>query len=142
MTAMVSFWVNGRLVESEKNKNLLDFLRDDLKLTGAKRGCGTGHCGACTVLLDGKAVRSCRILLEKVKGKKVETIESLLSDDGLHPIQKAFLDTGAVQCGFCTPGMIMSVKALLDNNLSPTMEDIKKALSPNICRCTGYKKNY
>lgn len=138
----VVFWVNGEQVSTRPNqgKKLLDFLRYDLKLTGVKRGCGTGHCGSCTVIVDGIAIKSCIIPMEKVQGKKVETIEGLTSNGVLHPIQQAFLDAGAVQCGFCTPGMIMATKALLDKNKFPSENEIKEALKHNICRCTGYVK--
>jgi carbon-monoxide dehydrogenase small subunit len=119
----------------------LDLLREDLNLTGAKEGCGKGECGACTILLDGKPVTSCILPAAKLDGRSVVTIEGLKGENGeLHPIQQAFLDTGAVQCGFCTPGMILSTKALLDNNPAPTVPEVEIALSGNICRCTGYGK--
>jgi carbon-monoxide dehydrogenase small subunit len=119
---------------------LLDFLRDTLGLTGTKKGCGAGNCGACTVILDGKAVNSCLILAVEADRKSILTIEGLSSNQEGHPLQKAFVEYGAIQCGFCTPGMIMSAKALLDRNPHPTDEEIKEALAGNLCRCTGYTK--
>ncbi len=124
----------------EPHKTLLDVLRDDLGLTGTKRGCDSGQCGACTVLLDGKPILSCITLACEVDGRKIHTIEGVAKDGELHPLQKAFLKYGAVQCGFCTPGMILSASALLESNPSPTVEEIKKAISGNLCRCTGYLK--
>ena len=119
----------------------LDLLREDLNLTGTKEGCGKGECGACTILVDGRAVSSCLLPAAKLDGCSVLTIEGLNDwDGGLHPIQQAFLDVGAVQCGFCTPGMILSTKALLDKNASPSIKEIEVGLSGNICRCTGYGK--
>jgi carbon-monoxide dehydrogenase small subunit len=119
---------------------LLDVLRDQLGLTGAKEACGEGECGACTVLLDGKAVNSCLIPAMKAMNKEVLTIEGLAKDDKLHPIQQAFIEHGAVQCGFCTPGMILAARALLDQNPNPTEKEVKIGLSGNLCRCTGYVK--
>ena len=119
---------------------LVQLLRNELGLTGAKIGCDVGICGACTVLLDGKAVKACSILALQADGKKVTTIEALAKRGELHPIQKAFVEHGAVQCGFCTPGMIMSAKALLDENPKPTEGEIKEAIAGNLCRCTGYTK--
>lgn len=142
MSNVFTFEVNGRPVVAraeQKNMSLLRFLRDELRLTGTKCGCSVGDCGACTVIVDGQAVRSCLIKLGRLSGKKVETIEGLSSGGRLHPLQETFLECGAVQCGFCTPGMIMAAKALLDKNLSPTEEDIKQALQHNLCRCTGYR---
>lgn len=120
------------------NRTLLEVLRQDLHLTGAKEACGIGACGACTVLVDGSPVNSCITLAVDVEGKEVETIEGLAQGDHLHPLQKAFINHHAFQCGFCTPGMIMAAKALLQRNTVPTEEEIKKALSGNLCRCTGY----
>jgi carbon-monoxide dehydrogenase small subunit len=122
-------------------RTLNELLRDQLNLTGTKLGCGTGDCGACTVLINGKSVNSCLTLAVEVDGKEITTIEGLAdSEENLHPIQESFIEKGAVQCGYCTPGMIMTTKFLLDNNPSPTKEDIKKALDGNLCRCTGYYK--
>jgi len=120
--------------------SLLDILRDDLELTGTKYGCGEGECGACSVLLDGKVVNSCLVLALECEGAEVLTIEGLAAGGELHPIQRAFVDHGAVQCGFCTPGMVMATYALLEANPSPTEEEIKRALEGNLCRCTGYRK--
>ena len=119
---------------------MLDLLRDTLNLTGTKEACGQGECGACTVLLDNEAVNSCLVLAEQVDGKSVTTIEGLAKDGVLDPLQQAFVDCGAIQCGFCTPGMIMSAKGLLLKNPNPTEEEIKEAVEGNICRCTGYVK--
>ena len=123
------------------NKRLLDVLRDDLGLTGVKEGCSIGECGACTVIMNGKNVCSCMVLAGQAEGSEIITIEGLEGPKGeLHPLQEAFIETGAVQCGFCTPGMILSSLVLLKNNLKPTEEEIKKAISGNFCRCTGYKQ--
>ena len=119
---------------------LVDVLRDKLGLTGTKRSCDSGQCGACTVLIDGKPVRSCLTKAVEVQDKKILTIEGLAKDDQLDPLQKSFVEHGAVQCGYCTPGMIMSAKGFLKKNPKPTTDEIKKALSGNICRCTGYVK--
>lgn len=135
--------INGRemQISVEKNWNLLYVLREVLGLTGAKCGCSTGDCGACKVIVDGKAVNSCLFLARNLEGKKIETIESLAIGTKLHPIQQAFIDAGAVQCGYCTPGMVMSAKALLDQIEDPTEEEIRKSgISNNLCRCTGYVK--
>ena len=123
------------------NKRLLDVLRDNLGLTGVKEGCAIGECGACTVIMNGKNVCSCMILAGQTEGAEITTIESLEGPNGeLHSLQEAFIETGAVQCGFCTPGMILSSLVLLKNNPSPTKEEIKEAISGNFCRCTGYKQ--
>ncbi len=142
MKHIININVNGddREVAVRSGATLLDVLRDDLRLTGTKKGCGLGDCGACTVILDGKSVNSCLILALEADGKKIETIEGLSGRKKLHPIQQAFVEKGAIQCGYCTPGMIMQVKAVLDENPNPSEEEIKKALSGNLCRCTGYTK--
>ena len=121
-------------------RTLLEVLRDDLNLTGTKQGCDGGECGACTVLIEDEPRLACLTLAATLHGKKVLTIEGLAKDGNLHPLQRAFLAKGAVQCGYCTPGVILSAKALLDRNHTPTEEDVKKALAGNLCRCTGYKK--
>ncbi|MBE5055004.1 (2Fe-2S)-binding protein [Pseudoflavonifractor sp. DSM 107456] len=134
--------INGEVksVQVEKNWTLLYVLREVLDLTGAKCGCNTGDCGACKVIIDGEAVNSCLVLAPKAVGKDIWTIEGLSNGPELHPIQQAFIDAGAVQCGYCTPGMVMSAKALLDRNLDPSEEEIRAAISNNLCRCTGYVK--
>jgi aerobic-type carbon monoxide dehydrogenase small subunit (CoxS/CutS family) len=138
----VELIVNGEPVEVLVGPwvTLLEVLRDKLELTGTKEACSLGECGACTVILDGKAVNSCLVLAVEAKGKEVLTIEGLRKNGELHPLQKAFIDEGAVQCGFCTPGMILSAKALLDKNPEPDEEEIKEAMAGNLCRCTGYVK--
>ena len=138
----VDFILNQRPVSvlAGPTQTLLDLLREDLGLVSVKNGCNTGDCGACTVLLDGEAVRSCLVLAPTVRGRRVETIESLGGPGRLHPIQEAFLELGATQCGYCTPGMILTVKAFLDKNPSPDRDQIREALSGNLCRCTGYTK--
>jgi carbon-monoxide dehydrogenase small subunit len=138
----IRFAVNGRevSVETDAETRLLDVLREDLHLTGTKEGCGEGECGACTVLLDGLPVNSCLILAPQVEGRDVLTIEGLAEGSHLHPLQAAFVEQGAVQCGFCTPGFVLSAYALLRSNSSPTDEEILTALEGNLCRCTGYGK--
>ena len=134
--------VNGELfrVGIEDHRTLSEVLREDLGLTGTKEMCNKGHCGACTVLMDGKPALSCLTLAIEAQGKDILTIEGLSGGGKLHPIQQAFVDYGAIQCGFCTPGMIMSAKALLDRNPNPTEDEIRDGISGNICRCTGYLK--
>jgi aerobic-type carbon monoxide dehydrogenase small subunit (CoxS/CutS family) len=140
MKKVLQLTVNGHPYELYvKPKTLLiEVLRDQLELTGAKRGCDTGSCGACTVILDGMAVKSCSILAIQADGGEVMTVEGLANGSELHPLQKAFLDHGAVQCGFCTSGMLMSSKALLDENPNPDKQQIKEGIDGHICRCTGY----
>jgi carbon-monoxide dehydrogenase small subunit len=136
----IRFVLNGEniRVEVPANWTLLQLLREELGLTGTKEGCGIGECGTCTVLLDGMPVNSCLVMAPKVEGKKVETVEGLGTRDSLHPLQQAFIDHGAVQCGFCTPGVLMSSKALLDRNPTPTREEVQNAITGHLCRCTGY----
>ncbi|MDD3822179.1 MAG: (2Fe-2S)-binding protein [Sphaerochaetaceae bacterium] len=122
------------------NRTLLEFLREDLGLTGAKEGCNEGECGACTVLVDGKPVNSCLMLAVEADGSYILTIEGLAKGDLLHPLQQAFIDEGAVQCGFCTPGMIMTAKAILDEYGNPSEKEIRKLMEGNLCRCTGYTR--
>ena len=141
MKNTINFTLNGELVsvEIEPHLTLLQLLREKLELMGTKEGCGMGECGACTVLLDGKTVNSCLFPAMEVDGKSVITIEGLSDAQGnLHAIQKAFIEYGAVQCGFCTPGMVLSAKALLDENPKPTEEEIRNGIAGNLCRCTGY----
>jgi aerobic-type carbon monoxide dehydrogenase small subunit (CoxS/CutS family) len=142
MAYAISFTLNSQPVniEVDAKEILVDTLRERLGLTGTKKSCGTGDCGACTVLLNGRAVRSCTLLTAMVDGKEVLTIEGLGNEENVHPIQQAFVDEGAIQCGYCTPGMILASKALLDRIPNPTTEEIKEALSGNLCRCTGYEK--
>jgi carbon-monoxide dehydrogenase small subunit len=138
----VRLTVNGILSELSIQpwETLLEVIRDDLGLTGTKEGCGLGECGACTVIMDSKAVNSCLVLAAEAEGKRITTIEGLAADDKLHPIQEAFIEHGGLQCGFCTPGMIVSAKALLDANPNPSEEEIRKGIAGNFCRCTGYSK--
>jgi carbon-monoxide dehydrogenase small subunit len=139
---LVSFRINGRPVKVRVPPNtlLVDLIRDKLGLTGTKKGCGVGECGACTVLVDGQPMNSCLMLAVAAEGRDITTIEGISGPDGLHPIQEALVDEGAVQCGFCTPGMVMSLKALFDRNPAPTRAEIVEAISGNLCRCTGYAK--
>lgn len=142
MARPVQFFLNDRLetVEVDENEILIDTIRERFRLCGTKEGCRTGDCGTCTVLLDGRAVRSCLILTCAVEGKHITTIEGLGNATNVHPIQQAFIDVGAVQCGFCIPGMVLTAKSLLDENHHPTEHEIRIALSGNLCRCTGYEK--
>jgi carbon-monoxide dehydrogenase small subunit len=134
--------VNGEVYDLEvpANWTLLDVIREDCGLTGTKQGCGNGECGACTVLLDGEPVNSCLVLALQADGKRVTTIEGLSKKGKMHPIQEAFIAHGAIQCGFCTPGMVLSTKALLDKKPHPKELEIREALAGNLCRCTGYQK--
>jgi len=139
---LIALQVNGNEYEIavHANRTLLEVLREDLRLTGTKEGCDDGVCGTCTVLLDGVPVRSCLCLALEAQGKVITTIEGLAEGDQLHPLQRAFVDHGAIQCGYCSPGMILTAKALLDKNPAPTDPEIKLAISGNFCRCTGYNK--
>lgn len=139
---MTEFILNGRQVTShaEDNTTLLEVLRQEMHLTGVKKGCETGECGACTVLLDGLNVNSCMVLIGEVAGHEITTIEGLSVNGELDPIQRAFAEKGAIQCGYCTPGMIMSVKGLLNRNPDPSPEEIREAVAGNLCRCTGYEQ--
>ena len=142
MKKVFSFNLNGEDLQvlSEPNRTLLDLLRDDLGLTGTKKGCEAGECGACTVMLDGRPVNSCITLVAEVEGCRVITVEGVARDGQLTPLQKQFIDKWAFQCGYCTAGMIMSAKALLERNPHPTEQEIREAIEGNLCRCTGYVK--
>jgi aerobic carbon-monoxide dehydrogenase small subunit len=142
MSVTINSKINGQSVSAaaEASASLLEFLRDTLEMKGSKLCCNTGECGACTVIYNGKPINSCVTMAADAIGAEIVTIEGLADGDKLHPVQQAFIDTGAVQCGYCTPGYIMSVKALLDRTTKPTAEDIEEAVSGNICRCTGYNK--
>lgn len=139
---IISFRLNGEVIEIAVSpaEMLLDVLREKMHLTGTKRGCGKGECGACTIIFNGKAMNACLIPAMRAQGADIQTIEGVEGEGGLHPLQQSFIDKGAVQCGFCTPGMIMSAKALLDKNKSPSKDQIREAVGGNICRCTGYVK--
>jgi len=140
--SVVETTINGEIVEflCEPRESLLEVLRDELELTGSKEGCLTGDCGACTVIVDGRSACSCLMLAVEAQGKKIETIEGLARPEGLHVLQQKFLEHAALQCGICTPGVLMSAKALLDHNPNPSEADIRYALAGNLCRCTGYDK--
>ncbi len=142
MKKVISFNLNGEDIQvlAEPNRTLLDLLRDDLGLTGTKKGCEAGECGACTVMLDGRPVNSCITLAAEVEGCKVITVEGVAQDGQLSPLQRQFIDKWAFQCGYCTAGMIMSAKALLERNPHPTEQEIREAIEGNLCRCTGYVK--
>jgi carbon-monoxide dehydrogenase small subunit len=142
MKKVIRFTLNGREVsaEIESHEILLYLLRDKFQLTGVKEGCGTGDCGACTVLIDDEPILSCLTLAIDCEGKDITTIEGLAKDGQLHPIQRAFVEKGAIQCGFCTPGMIMAAYALIRRNPTPSEQEVKEAISGNLCRCTGYVK--
>ena len=142
MKAPVKFRVNGdsREIYVDAHRTLLEVLRDELELTGSKEGCGNGNCGACTVNLDGRAVNSCLMLAVEAEGHDILTVEGVAREGALHPIQETFIEETALQCGFCTPGFIMSAKAFLEQHPSPTEEEIRMAVAGNLCRCTGYDK--
>jgi len=140
MEITIKFTINGKVVDAQVpvHWTLLRLLREKLGLTGTKEGCGIGECGVCTVLLDGIPVNSCLVLVPKVEGREIQTVEGLGSRESLHPLQQSFIDHGAVQCGFCTPGILMSSKALLERNSNPNREEVKEAIAGHLCRCTGY----
>lgn len=142
MKKLIHLNVNDHPVEVAvaPNTTLVDLLRYELGLTGTKKGCDLGDCGACTVILDGRAVNACLVLAVQADGCKVQTIEGLQESDGMHPLQAAFVEKGAIQCGFCSPGMILSAKNLLDRHPHPSEAEIRRAVSGNLCRCTGYQK--
>ena len=140
MKQLMKLSINGMAYEEEINhrRTLLEVLRENLGLLGTHKGCDEGQCGACTVLIDGNEVNSCLVLAASVEGKEITTIEGLADGEQLHPVQEAFVEYGAIQCGFCTPGMIMVAKGFLDKNPQPTEEEAKRAVAGNLCRCTGY----
>jgi carbon-monoxide dehydrogenase small subunit len=140
MKQLMKFNINGVLYEDEIDvrRTLLEVLRENFGLTGTKRSCSEGECGACTVLLDGKPVASCLVLAVEAQGKRIETVEGLAQNGELHPLQQAFIEHGALQCGFCTSGMLMAAKGLLNENRKPSEEEVRRAISGNLCRCTGY----
>lgn len=142
MKKMICLTINGKEYELAvaPNMTLADLLREELLLTGTKKGCELGDCGTCTVLMNGKAVNSCLVLAVQASGKDITTVEGLETDDGLHPLQEKFIENGAIQCGFCTSGMLLSAKSLLDKNPKPDELEIRTAISGNLCRCTGYQK--
>jgi aerobic-type carbon monoxide dehydrogenase small subunit (CoxS/CutS family) len=142
MSVTINTKINGQSVNAvaEASMSLLEFLRDTLEMKGSKLCCNTGECGACTVIYNGKPINACVTMAADANGAEITTIEGLAEGDKLHPVQQAFIDTGAVQCGYCTPGFIMSITSLLDRTTKPTPEDIEEAVSGNICRCTGYNK--
>ena len=138
----IKFVLNGKPFELKVTpwRTLLEMIREDLQLTGTKEGCGQGECGSCTVIMGGKTVNSCLVLAVEADGQEITTIEGLADGEALHPIQESFVNHAGMQCGFCTPGMIMSAKALLDKNSSPSEKEIREGISGNFCRCTGYTK--
>jgi aerobic carbon-monoxide dehydrogenase small subunit len=142
MKKLIHLTINDQQYEVavEPNQTLVDLLRYQLGLTGTKKGCEMGDCGSCTVILDGKAVNSCLVLALQADGRSIQTIEGLETGEGLHPVQEAFVEKGAIQCGFCSSGMILSAKTLLDQKSNPSETEIRRALSGNLCRCTGYQK--
>ena len=141
---LIVMTVNGERheVAVEPRWTLLETVREQLRFTGSKEGCGTGDCGACSMIVDGRLITSCLMLAAQADGRVVTTIEGLAHNGTLNPIQQAFIDTGGVQCGFCTPGMIMAAKSLLDRNPSPSLDEVREGLAGNLCRCTGYTKIY
>ncbi len=141
-TLLVKLKVNGEWIEAwaPERQTLLDFIREELNLTGTKKGCGAGDCGSCVVLIDGRATTTCTLSVSKVQGREITTIEGLANGTHLHPIQEAFIEAGAIQCGYCTPGMVLQAKDLLDRVPDPTEQEIKEAIDGHICRCTGYIK--
>jgi len=142
MKQLMKFDINGEIYEDEidTRRTLLEALRENFGLMGTKKGCNEGECGACTVLLDGKPVASCLVLAGEAQGKTIETVEGLSQDGELHPLQQAFIEHGSFQCGFCTPGMLMAAKGLLNENREPSEQDVRRAIAGNLCRCTGYNK--
>jgi carbon-monoxide dehydrogenase small subunit len=142
MKRIIQLTINDKEYEVavEPNQTLTDMLRYELGLTGTKKGCEVGDCGSCTVIMDGISVNSCLVLAMQANGRKITTIEGVETEKGMHPIQKAFVEKGAIQCGFCTPGMILSARSLLEKNPNPTEEEIRAGISGNLCRCTGYQK--
>jgi aerobic-type carbon monoxide dehydrogenase small subunit (CoxS/CutS family) len=142
MKQLMRFTINGEIYEDEIDvrRTLLEVLRETFGLTGTKKGCNEGECGTCTVLLDGKPVASCLVLAVEAQGRSIETVEGLAQDGELHPLQQAFWEHGAFQCGFCTPGVLMAAKGLLNENPSPNEQEARKAIAGNLCRCTGYTK--
>ena len=144
MKIAVKLKVNGETYDLAiaPYRTLVDVLREEIQLTGTKKGCDVGDCGACTVLLNGQPVNSCLVLAATAQDAEIMTIEGLAQNGKLHPLQEAFVKEGAVQCGFCTPGILISLKALLDKNPAPTMEEVKTAMAGNLCRCTGYSKMF
>ena len=142
MKKMICLTINGKEYELavSPNMTLADLLRQELLLTGTKKGCELGECGTCTVIMNGRAVNSCLVLAVQASGKDIITVEGLGTEQGLHPLQKKFIENGAIQCGFCTPGMLLSAKTLLDKNPKPSEQEIRTAISGNLCRCTGYQK--
>lgn len=142
MKRLIALKVNNKTYEVavKPNQTLADLIRYDLRLTGTKKGCETGECGACTVILDGRPVNSCLVLALQASGGEILTVEGMETEKGLHPLQEAFVRHGAIQCGFCTPGMLLSARSLLDEKSAPSEEEIRTAISGNLCRCTGYQK--
>lgn len=142
MKQLMRFNINGEIYEDEIDvrRTLLEVLRENFGLTGTKRGCNEGECGACTVLLDGKSAPSCLVLAVEAQGKRIETVEGLSHDGELHPLQQAFIEHGSFQCGFCTAGILMAAKGLLNESAKPTEEEVRRSIAGNLCRCTGYNK--